>query len=158
MNKLNCKAVKEYSHYCCCSVAQSCLNLCNHVDCSMTGFPVLYHLSELAQTHVHWVSYTTQPPDPLLSTFPASVIPSIRIFSSDPALHIVWPKYWSFISSIHPSNEYWFILGLTGLISLQSKRLSRVFSNTIFWRDQFVSAQPFLSSSSHIHTWLLDKP
>ena len=59
-----------------------------------------------------------------------SIFPSIRVFFSESALHIRWPKYWSFI--ISPSNEYSgrFPLGLTDLISLQSKRLSRVFSNT----------------------------
>ena len=62
-----------------------------------------------------------------------SIFPSIRVFSNESSLHIRWPKYWSF--SIHSSNEYsgWFpelTLGLTGWISLQSKGLSRVFSNT----------------------------
>ena len=49
----------------------------------------------------------------------------------------------------------WFPLGLTDLISLQSKGLSRVFSSTIIWKHQFFSAQPSLWSNSHIHTWLL---
>ena len=53
-----------------------------------------------------------------------SVFPSIRVFSSESALHIRWPKYWNFSFSISPSNQY------SGLISLQSKRLSRVFLNT----------------------------
>ena len=52
----------------------------------------------------------------------------------------------------------WFPLGLTGLISLQSKGLSRVFSNTTVWKHQFFSVQPSLWSSFHIHTWLLAKP
>ena len=43
---------------CCCSVAQSCLTLCNPVDCSTPGFPVLYHLPEFAKIHIHWVSDT----------------------------------------------------------------------------------------------------
>ena len=57
-----------------------------------------------------------------------SIFPSISIFSNESAFHIRWPKYWSFSFSISPSNEYsWLIpLGLTGLISLQSKGLSRV--------------------------------
>ena len=61
-----------------------------------------------------------------------SIFPSIRVFSKKTVLHIRWPKYWSFNYSISTSNEYlsWFPLGLTGLISLQSKGLSRVFSNT----------------------------
>ena len=52
----------------------------------------------------------------------------------------------------------WFPLGLTGLISLQSKELSRVFSNTTVQKHQFFSAQLSLESNSHIHTWLLEKP
>ena len=73
-------------------------------------------------------------------------------------LHIKWPKYWSF--SISSSNEYSGLisLGLTGWISLLSKGLSRVFSNTTVRRYQFFSAQPFLLSSSHICTWLLEQP
>ena len=65
---------------------------------------------------------------PLL--LPPSIFPSIRVFSSELALHIRWPKYWSF--SIHPSNEDSGLipLGWTGWISLQSKGLSRVFSST----------------------------
>ena len=70
-----------------------------------------------------------------------SIFPSIRVFSSESAVCIRWPKYWSF--SISPSNEYSGLipLGLTGLISLQSKGLSRVFSNTTVQKHQFFSAQ-----------------
>ena len=67
---------------------------------------------------------------PLL--FQPSIFLSIRVFSSESVLRIKWPNYWNFSFSISPSNEYsgWFPLGLTGWISLQSKGLSRVFSNT----------------------------
>ena len=60
------------------------------------------------------------------------IFPRIRVFSNESALRIRWPKYWSFSFSISPSNEYsgFISLGLTGLISLQSKGLSRVFSRT----------------------------
>ena len=62
-------------------------------------------------------------------------------------------------SSVLPMNiQDWFPLGLTGLISLQSKGLSRVFSNTTVQKHQFFSAQLSLWSNSHIHTWLLEKP
>ena len=58
-----------------------------------------------------------------------------------------------------PMNiQGWFPLGLTGLISLQSKGLSRVFSSTTVWKNWFFGAQPSLWSSSHVHTWLLEKP
>ena len=52
----------------------------------------------------------------------------------------------------------WFPLEWTGCISLQSKGLSRVFSSTTIWKHQFLGTQPSLRSSSHIHTWLLEKP
>ena len=85
---------------------------------------------------------------PLLLLF--SIFPSIRVFSNESALHISWSKYWSFSFSISPSSEY---SGLTDLIFLQSKGLSRVlFSSTGQQRHQFFSAQPFLFSSSHIRT------
>ena len=60
-----------------------------------------------------------------------SIFPSIRVFSNELALHILWPKYWSFSFNSSPSSEYsgWFPLGLTCLISLLSKGFSRVFSN-----------------------------
>ena len=70
-----------------------------------------------------------------------SVFPSIRVFSNESAIRIRWPKYWSF--SISPTNEYsgFIPLGLTGLISLLSKRLSRVFSKTTVQKHQFFGAQ-----------------
>ena len=62
-------------------------------------------------------------------------------------------------ASVLPMNiQDWFLIGLTGLISLQSKGLSRVFSNNTVQKHQFFSAQLFLWSNSHIHTWLLEKP
>ena len=88
-----------------------------------------------------------------------SIFPSIRVFSGESALRIRWPKYWSFSFNISPSNEYsGFPLGWTGWISLQSKGLSRVFSNTTVQKHQFFGAQLSLWSSSHIHMWLLKKP
>ena len=72
-----------------------------------------------------------------------SVFPSIRVFSNESVLCIRWPKYWSFSFSISPSNESSGLisLGWTGWISLQSKGLSRVFSNTTVQKHQFFSAQ-----------------
>ena len=72
-----------------------------------------------------------------------SIYPSIRLFSNESVLRIRWPKYWSFSFSISPSNEYSgsFPLGWTGWISLQSKGLSRVFSNTTVKKRQFFGAQ-----------------
>ena len=87
-----------------------------------------------------------------------SVFPSFRVFSNKSVLHIRWSKYWSFSFSISPSNEYWFPLGLTDLISLQSKGLSSVFSSTTVEKHQFFGTQPSLWSYSNIHTRLLEKP
>ena len=74
---------------------------------------------------------------------PPSVFPSIRVLSNESVLHIRWPKYCSFSFSISPpmNIQDWFPLGLTGCISLLSKRFSRVFSNTTVQKHQFFSAQ-----------------
>jgi len=89
-----------------------------------------------------------------------SIFPSIRVFSNESTLHIRWPKYWSFSFSISPlvNIQDWFPLGWTGLISLLSTGFSRVFSKTTVLKYQFFSAQPSLWSTSHICTWLLEKP
>ena len=87
-----------------------------------------------------------------------SIFPSIRVFSNESTLHIRWPKYWSFRFSLLMNIQDWFPLGLTGLISLQSKGLSRVFSNTTVQKHQICSFQASLWSNSHIYTWLLEKP
>ena len=80
----------------------------------MPGFPVLHHLPELAQIHVHQV---VMPCNHLVLCCPLlflpSIFPSIRVFSNESALCISWPKYWSFSFSISPSNEY------LGLISFR---------------------------------------
>ena len=75
------------------------------MDCSTPGFPVLHHLPDFAPAHVHWVGAAVPPSHPLspLLLLP-SIFPSIMVLSSESALRIRWPKYWSF--SISPSNEY----------------------------------------------------
>ena len=85
------------------SVAQSCPTLCNPMDYSMPGFLVHHQLLELAQIHVHCISHAIQPSHPLSP--------------HESALHIRWPKYWSFSFSISPSNEY------SGLISFRTDKL-----------------------------------
>ena len=79
-----------------------------------------------------------------------SIFPSIRVLSNELALCIRWSDYWSFNFSISPSNEY------SGLISLLSEELSRIFSSNTIWKYQFFSAQSSLWSNSHICTWLLE--
>ena len=95
---------------------------------------------------------------PLLLLTP--IPPSIRVFSNESTLCMRWPKYWSISFSISPSNVYPGLipLGWTDCISLQSKGLSRVFSNTTAQKHQFFSAQLSSQSNSHIHIWLLEKP
>ena len=86
--------------------------------------------------------------------------PSLRVFSNESTLHMRWPKYWIFSFSIIPSkkSQGWPPLEWTGWISLQSKGLSRVFSNTTVQKHHFFGAQPSSQSNSHIYTWLLEKP
>ena len=80
-----------------------------------------------------------------------SIFHSIRVFSNKSALRIRWPKDWSFsFTSVLPVNiQDWFPLGLTGLISLQSKGLSRIFSNTTVQKHQFFSSAFFIVQLSH---------
>ena len=80
-------------HYC--SVAKSRLTLCNPMDCSMSCFPVLCYLPELAQTHVHWINDAIQPPHPVAPFLLCSIFPRIRIFSNELVLYNRWTKYWN---------------------------------------------------------------
>ena len=98
---------------CCCSVTKSWPALCDPMDWSMPGFLVLHYLPEFAQTHIHWFGDAIQTSHPIVyRPFLLPLIsPNIRVFSSESALHIRWPKYWRFIFIIGPSNEY------SGLIS-----------------------------------------
>ena len=100
---------------CCCSVIQSCLTLFDSMDCSTPGFPVLHHLTELAQTQVHWVRDAIQPSRPLSSPcLPAfSLSQHQGHFQWVGSLCIRWPKYWSFTFSTSLSNGY------SGLISFR---------------------------------------
>ena len=85
-----------------------------------------------------------------------SIFPSIRVFSSESALHIKWPKYWSFSFSISPSNKYSgvisFRMGWLDLLAVSSLGLARVFSNTTVQKHQFFGTHLSLGSNSHIHT------
>ena len=120
------------------------------MDCSMPGFHVHHQHPELAQTHLYWVTDAIQPFHPLLSPFP----PGMRGFSSESGFRNRWPKYWSFSFSISPSNEYSGLISfkLTGLLSLLSKGLSRIFSKTTVQKHQFFGIQLYLWSNTHIHT------
>ena len=142
------------------SVAKSCPSLYYSVDCTIPVSPVLLPPEVCSNScPLSWrchptISSSIIPFSSCLQSFPAWV------FSSQFALRIRWPKYWNSIFSISPSNEYsrLFPLGLTGLISLQSRGFSRVFCSTTIWKHQFFSNQPSLWSNYHIHTWPLEKP
>ena len=96
------------------SVAQSCLTLCDPMNCSTPGLPVHHQLPEFTQTHVHWVGDVIQPSHPLSSLSPTAHNPSsIRVFSNESTICMRWPKYWSFSLSISLSNEH------PGLISFR---------------------------------------
>ena len=126
------------------------------MDYTTSGFPAHHQLQGPTQTHVHHVSDTIQSSHPLSSSPspPPSMFPSTRFFSNELFLHIRWPKYWTFSFSISPfmNIQDWFSLRETGWISLKSKGLSRVFSNTTVQKHQFFGAQLSSQSNSHIHT------
>ena len=148
-------------HIYCCSGTKSCLTLCDSMDCIAPGFPDLHYLLEFAQTHVHWVSDAIQSSHPLsFPSPPTSIFPSIKVFSNESVFASGGQSIRvSASASVLPMNiQGWSPLGWTGQISLQSKGLSRVFSNTTVQKHQFYGAQLSLYSSSHIHAWLLEKP
>ena len=127
------------------SVTQSCPTLCDPMDCSTPGFPVHHQLLELTQTHVYQVSDAIQPSHPLSSPSPPAFNLSQHqglfqwslFFTSDGQSIGV-----STSASVLPMNiQERFPLGWTGWISLQSKGLSRVFSNTTLQNHQFFGTQ-----------------
>ena len=142
------------------SVAQSCPTLCDPMDCGTPGFPV-YHLPKLAQTHLQ----SSQWGHPAISSSVISFTSCLQYFPASRS----FPMSWLFTSgqsigasalasALPMTIQAWFPLGLSCLISLQSKGLSRVFSNTTVRKQQFFSTQLSLWSNSYIHTWLLEKP
>ena len=141
-------------------LAWSRLTLCDPMNCSTPGLPVHHQLPEFTQlTSIKLVL----PSSHLILGRPLLLLPlippSIRVFSNESTLCIRWPKYWSFSFSVIPSKEEgWSPLEWTSWISLQSKGLSRVFSNTTVQKHQFFSAQLSSQSNSHIHTWPREKP
>ena len=123
------------------SVAQSCLTLCHPMDCSTPGLPVHHQLPEFTQSHVHWVGEAIQPSHPLSSPSP----PAFNLSQHQGLFKWVSSSYQvttvfgvSALGSVLPMNiQDWFPLWLTGWISLQSKVLSRVFSNITIQKHQF---------------------
>ena len=143
------------------SVAQSCLTLCDPMNCSTPGLPVHHQIPEFTQTHVHLVSDAIQPSHPLSSSSPPAPNPSQHqsLFQWVSFSHEV-AKVLSFSFSIIPSKV------IPGLISFRMDWLDllavqgtlKIFSNTTVQKHQFFGAQPSSQSNSHIHTWPLEKP
>ena len=154
--------LRVYDHGCTChSVAKLCLTLRNPMDCSIQAslsFTISQSLLKLTSIELVMPSNHLILCRSLLLL--PSIFPSIRVFSNELALRIRgWSTGVSASASVLPMNiQGWFSLGLTGLISLQYKGLSRVFTSTTIWKHQFFCVQPSLWSISHIHTWLLKKP
>ena len=130
--------------FCCCPVAKSCPTLCDPMDCSIPGSPVLHYLLEFAQIYAHWANDAIQPSHPLHpSSLLPSVFPSIRVF------YIRWPKYWHFSFSTRPSRDYsglisfkidWFdLLIVHGILKslLQHHNLKA----SILWHSDFLMVQ-----------------
>ena len=135
------------------SVAQSCLTLCDPMSCSMLGLPVHHHLPEFTQTHVHRVGDAIQSSHPLL--FPSPPAPN-------PSQH---QGLFQWVNSSHEVDrvlefqlQHQSFQWTPSWISLQSKGLSRVFSNTTVQKHHFFCTQLSSPSNSQIHTWPLEKP
>ena len=130
-------------------------DLCDPMDCSTPGLPVHHQLPELTQTHVHWVGDAIQLSHPLLSPSPSAFNLSQHhslfqwVSSSQQVAKALGV---SASASVLPMNiQDWFPLGWTGWISLQSKGLSRVFSNTTVQKHQFFGAQLYCPTLTSIH-------
>ena len=136
------------------SATQLCQTLCDAMDCSTPGLPILHQPLQFTQTHVHWVSDAIQLYHPLSSPSPPAFNLSQhqglfkRVSSSHQVAKVLE------LQLQHQSFQWLFRtdLGLIGLISLQSKGLSRVFCNTTVQKHQFFGAQLSLKSNSPIHT------
>ena len=132
------------------SVAQSCPTLCDPTGCSTPGLLSITNSRSLLKL---MSIESVKPSNHLILCHPLlllpSIFPNIRVFSNELALCIRWPKYWSFIFNISPSNEHAGLISfrMDWLDSLQSKGPSRVFSNTTVQKHQFFGSQ----YTSHIH-------
>ena len=138
------------------SVAQSCLTLCDPMNCSTPGLPVHHQLPEFTQTHasIEWVISSSHlilcRPLLLLPPIP----PSIRVFANESTLHMRWPEYWSFSFSIIPSKEIpgliSFRMGWLDLLAVQGTLKSLLQHHSS--KASIVRCSAFFTSNSHIHT------
>ena len=146
-------AICIWNHYCFCycSVAKSCSTLCSLIHCSIPGSAVLHHVLELAQICVCWVCDAVQLSHPLPHPSPFA----FNFFLASVSFPVSWLFTWNSQSvgasaSVLPMNiQGWLPLGLAGLISLQPKGFSRIFSNTTIRKHQFFDTQPSFWCSSY---------
>jgi len=155
--KLGKKNNHQYFHYGSVqfsSVTQSCLTLCNPMNCSTPGLPVHHKLTSIK---------SVMPSSHLMLCHPLFLLPpippSIRVFSNESTLRIGGQNTGvSALASFLPKkSQGWSPSEWTGWISLQSKGLLRVFSNTTVQKHQIFGAQLSSQSNSYIHTWPLEK-
>ena len=121
---------------------------------SFTIFP------NFVQTNVHWVSDAIQSSHSLLSPCPLAFFPTMRVFSNESVLRIMWPKYWSFNFSISPSNEYSGLISFRidwfDLLDVQGPLKSLLHHHNL--KASILQCSAFFMVHSHMHTWLLEKP
>ena len=148
---------------CYCLVTKSSRGtLCDPMDCRMPGFPVLHYLPEFAQTHIHWVCDAIQPSHPLSFPF-SSCLQSFAESGCFQMSQLFTSGGQSIgastsVSALSKKIQGWFPLELTGLISLQSKGLSRVFSSSTTQKDQFFGTQPWAEVNTEKSAFLSALP
>ena len=129
---------------CCCSVAHSCPTLCHPVDCSTPGFPVLHHLLELVQTHVHWVGDAIQPSHPLSSPSP----PAFNLYQHQGLFQ--WVSSWYQVAKVlelqHQSFQ-WIFRTLKSLLQYHISKAS-VLQRLAFFMVQF--SHPYMTTGKTI--------
>ena len=145
------------------SVTQSCPTLCNPMNRSTPGLLVHHQFPEFTQTHIHRVRGAIQPSHPQSSPPPPAPNPSQH--QAFPVSQLfTWGGQSTGVSALASflpkKSQGWSHSEWTGWISLQSKGPSRspLLSNTTDQKHQFFGVQPSLSSNSHLHTWLVEKP
>ena len=126
---------------CCCSFTEPCSTACDPMDCSTAGFPVLHHLLKLAQSHVHWVSEAIHP------SISSSVVPFSSCLRSFPASGSFQMNQFftsggqsigASASVLLMNIQHWFPLGLTDLISLKFKGLSRFVVTVRLYKASYI--------------------
>ena len=141
---------------CCCSVAKSCLTLATTWTAAhQASLSFTISLSLLRPIFIELM----MPSNHLILCHPRLLLPSIfpssKVFSNESVLHMRWPKYWSFslVSVLSMNTQDWSPLGWTGWISLLSKELSRVFSNTTVQKHSLALSFLYNPTLTSIHDY-----